>query len=169
MPVQVNIESFLVRWNAEQQLLYFYQWRPPCPEGRNCKQFEEVLTSSSPFLSSPTRFNPNHWLGGKRQWVDALESAPFSSIILCNLWGTTYRTSETKWKKLFREVILSLRCKIWWTETVETMRIKWSPRHTEEQVNTREVGKWIMWCETVDVLLCNEKPHTYHNHDKVTR
>lgn len=59
VPVQVNTEPFLVRWNAEQQLLYFYQWRPPCPKGRNCKQFEEVLTSSSPFLSSPTRFNPN--------------------------------------------------------------------------------------------------------------
>lgn len=61
--VQVNNQSFLVRWNAEQQLLYFYQWRPPRPKGRNCKQFEEVLTSSSPFLSSPTRFNPDRWLG----------------------------------------------------------------------------------------------------------
>lgn len=35
------------------------------PKGETVNKFEEVLTSSSPFLSSPTRFNPNRQLRGE--------------------------------------------------------------------------------------------------------
>lgn len=89
MPVQVNTVIF-VWWNAEQELLFFYQPRPPCPKGRNCKQFEEVLTSSSSFLSSPTHvLIPVCWQqekpqGAQKGWPQ--KSAPLAFIIMVS-WG----------------------------------------------------------------------------------
>lgn len=112
-------QSFLVRWNAEQQLLYFDQRRPPCPKERNCKQFEEVLTSSSSFLSSPTCFSPSHLSEEKPQRVGRI-------TISCSQLAPLYLISSEK------------AC---WSRWVHHFFVNWNLRDNEKPKMNQTQGR----------------------------
>lgn len=57
--VQVNGGQFLQNEMQKSSFSFSACDDHLVPKGETVNKFEEVLTSSSPFLSSPTRFNPN--------------------------------------------------------------------------------------------------------------
>lgn len=142
----------LVRWNAEQQLLFFCQWRPLPPEGWNCKQVwgSSHILLSFPFLTYMFQSQPpaRRW----REWTRS-SSPPTSHCTIAN-WSWLGHLMEDG-------VTLSLLCACFF--------MNWNLREHENQMVTqahRRTGsllcrwkKGIIWWDWVLVLLCNETNH----------